>query len=186
MEDILKWSMRLTRAATPRNARFAPTLSGRKSSGTSSTGVAPRPSRNIMGFGTARCCGTVFKLTSTRLFKVLYTFTGGNDGGNPAGHFSKKREKVVTDTVISSALTQSRHDNRFNGRFDLSFGGIGRRFNFLVSAQWVADLAWIEVTRTGRNRPSTRSLCLHYTKNVIDGFNGLHGSFRTNDCSSYS
>jgi uncharacterized repeat protein (TIGR03803 family) len=56
-------------------------------------------------FGGAYGSGGVFKITSTALFTPLYSFTGGDDGGNPA-----------------ASLTQSGSGNFYGTAY---FGGVG-------------------------------------------------------------
>jgi uncharacterized repeat protein (TIGR03803 family) len=44
-------------------------------------------------------CGTVFELSAAGKFKVLHTFTGGADGGNPAGGLVMDKEGNLFGTT---------------------------------------------------------------------------------------
>ncbi|HEY3778539.1 MAG TPA: choice-of-anchor tandem repeat GloVer-containing protein [Rhizomicrobium sp.] len=45
-------------------------------------------------------CGTVFKLTAKGKFSVLYTFTGGNDGGQPGAGLSSDAQGDLYGTTL--------------------------------------------------------------------------------------
>lgn len=82
-------------------------FSGRKDGSTPLAGLIRDTLGNLFGttvYGGAGGNGTVFKLARNGTEKVLYSFSGGNDGGRPqAGLISDKKGDLFGTTVLGGA-----------------------------------------------------------------------------------